>query len=84
MKIIFYAFRPLYHTGAKMHWFGSLLSGSKAVLLRGIKPEWILKTVSEEKITIVWLSSSLGRRISWISLKKAMLSLKIMIFPGGG
>lgn len=46
---------PLYHTGAKMHWFGSLFSGSKAVLLRGIKPEWILKTVSEEKITIVWL-----------------------------
>jgi len=46
---------PLYHTGAKMHWFGSLLSGSKAVLLRGIKPDWILRTVSEEKITIVWL-----------------------------
>ncbi len=46
---------PLYHTGAKMHWFGSLLSGSRAVLLRGIKPEWILKTISEEKITIVWL-----------------------------
>ncbi|HPD00898.1 MAG TPA: AMP-binding protein, partial [Acetivibrio sp.] len=46
---------PLYHTGAKMHWFGSLLACSKAVLLRGIKPEWILRTVSEEKITIVWL-----------------------------
>lgn len=46
---------PLYHTGAKMHWFGSLLSGSKAVLLRGVKPEWILRTISEEKITIVWL-----------------------------
>ncbi len=46
---------PLYHTGAKMHWFGSLLAGSKAVLLRGIRPEWILKTVSEEAITIVWL-----------------------------
>ncbi|AUG58089.1 class I adenylate-forming enzyme family protein [Acetivibrio saccincola] len=46
---------PLYHTGAKMHWFGSLLSGSKAILLRGIKPDWILRTVSEEKITIVWL-----------------------------
>jgi acyl-CoA synthetase (AMP-forming)/AMP-acid ligase II len=46
---------PLYHTGAKMHWFGSLLAGSKAVLLRGIKPEWILRTVSEEKISIVWL-----------------------------
>jgi len=46
---------PLYHTGAKMHWFGSLLSASKAVLLRGIKPEWVLRTVSEEKITNVWL-----------------------------
>jgi len=46
---------PLYHTGAKMHWFGSLLAGSKAVLLRGIKPEWILRTISDEKITIAWL-----------------------------
>jgi long-chain acyl-CoA synthetase len=46
---------PLYHTGAKMHWFGSLLAGSKAVLLRGVKPEWIFNVVSEEKVTIVWL-----------------------------
>lgn len=46
---------PLYHTGAKMHWFGSFLAGSKAILLRGIKPNWILKAVSEEKVTIVWL-----------------------------
>ncbi|MDD4238306.1 MAG: class I adenylate-forming enzyme family protein [Desulfotomaculaceae bacterium] len=46
---------PLYHTGAKMHWFGSFLAGSKAVLLRGVKPEWILKAVSDEKVTIVWL-----------------------------
>lgn len=46
---------PLYHTGAKMHWFGSFLAGSKAVLLRGVKPEWIIKAVSEERITIVWL-----------------------------
>ncbi len=46
---------PLYHTGAKMHWFGSLLSASKAVLLKGIKPEWIIKAVSEEKCTVVWL-----------------------------
>jgi len=46
---------PLYHTGAKMHWFGSLLAGSKAVLLRGVKPQWVLQAVSEEKITIVWL-----------------------------
>ncbi|MBP5284878.1 MAG: acyl--CoA ligase, partial [Kiritimatiellae bacterium] len=46
---------PLYHTGAKMHWFGSFLVGSKAVLLKGVKPEWILRTVSEERCTIVWL-----------------------------
>ena len=46
---------PLYHTGAKMHWFGSLLVGGKAVLLKGVKPEWILRAVSEEHCTIVWL-----------------------------
>ncbi|HPJ06572.1 MAG TPA: AMP-binding protein [Deltaproteobacteria bacterium] len=46
---------PLYHTGAKMHWFGSFLSGSRAVLLRGVKPEWIIKAVSDEQVTIVWL-----------------------------
>ena len=52
---VFLCIPPLYHTGAKMHWFGSLLSGSKAVLLRGVKPEWILRAVSDEKCTIVWL-----------------------------
>jgi len=52
---VFLCIPPLYHTGAKMHWFGSLLSGSKAVILRGVKPEWILQTVSDEKATIVWL-----------------------------
>ncbi len=46
---------PLYHTGAKMHWFGSLVAGSKAVLLKGVKPSWILRAVSNEKCTIVWL-----------------------------
>lgn len=46
---------PLYHTGAKMHWFGSLIVGSKAVLLRGVEPRWILEAVSEERVTIVWL-----------------------------
>ena len=52
---IFLCIPPLYHTGAKMHWFGSFLVGGKAVLLKGVKPEWIIKTVSEEKCTIVWL-----------------------------
>ncbi len=52
---VFLCIPPLYHTGAKMHWFGSLISGGKAVLLKGIKPENILRTVSEEKCSIVWL-----------------------------
>ena len=38
-----------------MHWMGSLVAGSKAVLLRGTKPEYILGAVSNEKATIVWL-----------------------------
>ena len=52
---VFLCIPPLYHTGAKMHWFGSLVAGSKAVLLRGVSPEWILQAVSEERATIVWL-----------------------------
>lgn len=46
---------PLYHTGAKMHWMGSLVSGSRAVLLKGTKPQYIFDAVSREKCTIVWL-----------------------------
>lgn len=52
---VFLCIPPLYHTGAKMHWFGSLLSGGKAVLLKGTKPEYILDAISSEKCTIVWL-----------------------------
>ena len=52
---VFLCIPPLYHTGAKMHWFGSFLVGGKAVLLKGVKPEWILRAVSEENCTIVWL-----------------------------
>lgn len=52
---VFLCIPPLYHTGAKMHWFGSLVSGGKAVLLRGTKPDVILKAVSDEGCTIVWL-----------------------------
>ena len=46
---------PLYHTGAKMHWFGSFIVGGRAVILKGVRPEWILQAVSEERVTIVWL-----------------------------
>jgi acyl-CoA synthetase (AMP-forming)/AMP-acid ligase II len=52
---VFLCIPPLYHTGAKMHWFGSFLVGGKAVLLKGTKPKQIIETISNERCTIVWL-----------------------------
>ena len=52
---VFLCIPPLYHTGAKFHWMGSLCAGSKAVLLKGTTPDIILDAVSKEKCTIVWL-----------------------------
>lgn len=52
---VFLCIPPLYHTGAKMHWFGSLYTGSRAVLLKGTSPKTILDAVSLERCTIVWL-----------------------------
>lgn len=52
---VFLCIPPLYHTGAKFHWMGSLISGSKAVLLKGATPEIILKAASDELCTVVWL-----------------------------
>ncbi len=46
---------PLYHTGAKMHWFGNFIVGAKSVILKGVSPKWILEAVSEEGGSIVWL-----------------------------
>lgn len=52
---VFLCIPPLYHTGAKFHWMGSLVAGSRAVLLKGSKPKTIIDAVSQEKCTIVWL-----------------------------
>ena len=52
---VFLCIPPLYHTGAKMHWFGSLVSGSRAIILQGAEPRTILETASEEHCTIIWL-----------------------------
>ena len=52
---VFLCIPPLYHTGAKFHWMGSLIAGSRAVLLKGTSPDTILRAVSEERCTIVWL-----------------------------
>jgi acyl-CoA synthetase (AMP-forming)/AMP-acid ligase II len=52
---VFILIPPLYHTGAKMHWFGSLMSGSRAVILKGTDPRWVVETAANERATIVWL-----------------------------
>jgi acyl-CoA synthetase (AMP-forming)/AMP-acid ligase II len=46
---------PLYHTGSKMHWFGSLIVGGRATLLTDVSPQYILEAVHKERGTIVWL-----------------------------
>lgn len=52
---VFLCIPPFYHTGVKMHWFGSLLSGGKAVILRKVNPLWILQTIQNEGVTNAWL-----------------------------
>ncbi len=52
---VFLCIPPLYHTGAKMHWFGSFLMGGKGVLLKGTKPEYVLDAAAKEQCSIVWL-----------------------------
>lgn len=52
---VFLCIPPLYHTGAKMHWFGSLRAGGKGVILKGTKPGDIIEAVSGESVSIVWL-----------------------------
>jgi long-chain acyl-CoA synthetase len=54
----FLLIQPLYHTGGKMHWFGSLIAGAKAVLTTGgerVNAQLILETISQEKISLCML-----------------------------
>ncbi len=46
---------PLYHTGAKMHWFGSLIAGGQATLLTEISPQYIFEAIHKERATVVFL-----------------------------
>jgi long-chain acyl-CoA synthetase len=45
---------PLYHTGSKIHWFGSLLVAGTIVIFEPCAPLNILKVVESEKISIAW------------------------------
>src|SRR5271157_2406959 len=66
---------PLYHTGAKMHWLGSLLMGSRATILTEISPKNILDAVHNERGTIVWLLVPWAQDIL-VALDKGELKLK--------
>jgi len=46
---------PLYHAGAKMHWFGNLIVGGRATILTEVSPRYIFEAVHKERGTIVWL-----------------------------
>lgn len=52
---VFLCIPPLFHMGAKVHWLGSLISGGSAILLCNVSPRWIFQTITQEKITIVFL-----------------------------
>ena len=80
---VFLCIPPLYHTGAKMHWFGSLLTGGRAVLLKGVNPETILETISREKCTIVWLLVP-WHWTFWKHWTTALSVWKTMNSPSGG
>jgi long-chain acyl-CoA synthetase len=54
----FLLIQPLYHTGGKMHWFGSLIAGAGAILTTGgerVTAQLILETINNEKITLCML-----------------------------
>jgi acyl-CoA synthetase (AMP-forming)/AMP-acid ligase II len=46
---------PLYHTGSKMHWMGSLIVGGRATLLTEISPRYIFEAIHKEKGTVIFL-----------------------------
>jgi acyl-CoA synthetase (AMP-forming)/AMP-acid ligase II len=53
---VFLLLQPLYHTGGKMHWFGSLIVGGRAILVRArITPQIIFEAVHSERATIAML-----------------------------
>ncbi|MDR1137467.1 MAG: AMP-binding protein [Synergistaceae bacterium] len=51
----FLCLAPLFHTGAMMHWLGSLASCGRAILLRDGRPKPILDAISEEGATIAFM-----------------------------
>ncbi len=46
---------PLYHAGAKIHWFGSLIVGGQATILAEMNPRNLFDAVHHERGTVVFL-----------------------------
>ncbi len=46
---------PLYHTGAKIHWLGSLLVGGRATLLPEMSSKNLFETIHRERGTVVFM-----------------------------
>ena len=63
---------PLYHAGAKMHWFGNLIVGGRATILREVSPRDVFEAVDKERGTIVWLLVPWAHDIL-VALDKRML-----------
>ena len=58
IKDHFLLLQPLYHTGGKIHWFGSLIVGARCTMVVGkekITPSLIIDAIQNEKITEVML-----------------------------
>jgi len=56
---------PLYHAGAKMHWFGSLIIGGRATIMTEVSPKYIFETIHRERGTIVFLLVPWAQDILW-------------------
>lgn len=51
----FLCLSPLYHTGSKIHWFGSMIVGGSIVIKNTFSPQNIVETIEKEQISIAWL-----------------------------
>jgi acyl-CoA synthetase (AMP-forming)/AMP-acid ligase II len=50
----FLLLQPLYHTGGKMHWFGSLIAGARCTMITGgerTTTKFIFEAIHNEKVT---------------------------------
>lgn len=55
---------PLYHAGSIMMWYAHLVVGAPTTILLGlVKPEYVLKTIEQERISILFLVTAWAQDI---------------------